>query len=113
MLGHRKLNRETSHRKALLRNIVSDVLLYERIETTMGRAKEAKKIVDKMITLGKKGDLAARRRALSYIYDEGIVEKLFSEIAVKYQARRGGYTRLLKLGPRRGDTSEMVYLELV
>lgn len=109
----RKLGRRTDHRKAMLRNQVTSLLKHGRIETTVTRAKETQRMADKMITLGKKGDLHARRQALAYIYDEDIVTKLFDEIAPNYSERNGGYTRVLKLGPRRGDGSEMAILELV
>jgi large subunit ribosomal protein L17 len=111
--GYRKLGRPTAHRKAMLRNLVTDLLREGRITTTEMRAKEAGRIAEKMITLGKRGDLHARRRALSYIYSEDVVTKLFNEIAKKYEDRNGGYTRILKLGPRRGDAAEEVFLELV
>jgi large subunit ribosomal protein L17 len=111
--GYRKLGRPTAHRKAMLRNLVTDLLRAGRITTTQTRAKEARRIAEKMITLGKRGDLHARRKALGYIYDEDVVTKLFGEIATKYADRNGGYTRILKLGPRRGDAAEEVFLELV
>lgn len=113
MPGYRKLGRKTAHRKAMLRNLVTDLLREGRIQTTECRAKEARRQAEKMITLGKRGDLHARRQALAYIYDESVVTKLFEEIAPKYEDRQGGYTRILKLGPRRGDASEVVFLELV
>jgi large subunit ribosomal protein L17 len=113
MKGYRKLGKESAHRRAMLRNLVTDTLRYKRVSTTLGKAKEARRMVDKMITLGKKGDLAARRKALAYIYDETVVTKLFEEIAPKYVERNGGYTRILKLGPRRGDSAETVFLDLV
>jgi len=113
MSGYRKLGRESAHRKAMLRNLVTDLLREGRITTTEMRAKEAGRMAEKMITLGKRGDLHARRQALAYIYDEDVVKKLFEEIAPDYDDRQGGYTRILKLGPRRGDGAEEVYLELV
>ncbi|MBQ1471679.1 50S ribosomal protein L17 [Eubacterium sp. AB3007] len=113
MPGYRKLGRNSAHRKAMLRNLVTDLLREERISTTDTRAKEARRIAEKMITLGKRGDLHARRQALSYIYDETVVTKLFEELGPRYADRNGGYTRILKLGPRRGDCAEMVFLELV
>ena len=109
----RKLGRPTDHRKAMLRNQVTSLLRNGRIETTVTRAKETQRMVDKMITLGTKGDLHARRQVLAYIYDKDVVKKLFDEIAPKYADRNGGYTRILKLGPRRGDAAEIVILELV
>ncbi|HHV46297.1 MAG TPA: 50S ribosomal protein L17 [Tissierellia bacterium] len=109
----RKLGRPTDHRKAMLRNQVTSLLRNGRIETTVTRAKETKRMADKMITLGKRGDLHARRQALAYIYDEDVVKKLFDEIAPKYADRNGGYTRVLRVGPRRGDGAEIAILELV
>ncbi|ETJ99145.1 MAG: 50S ribosomal protein L17 [Hornefia sp.] len=113
MPGYRKLGRNTAHRKAMLRNLVTDLLREGRISTTDTRAKEAGRIAEKMITLAKRGDLHARRQVLSFVYDETVVTKLFEEIAPKYAERNGGYTRILKLGPRRGDCAEVVFLELV
>ncbi len=109
----RKLGRPTDHRQAMLRNLVTSLLREERIETTVTRAKETKRMAEKMITLAKRGDLHARRQALAYVYDEDVVSKLFDEIGPKYAERNGGYTRVLKLGPRRGDAAEMAILELV
>ena len=113
MPGYRKLGRPTAHRNAMLRNLATDLLREGRISTTDCRAKEARKIAEKMITLGKRGDLHARRQAMAVIFDETVVKKLFDEIAPKYAERNGGYTRILKLGPRQGDSAEIVFLELV
>jgi len=113
MPGYRKLGRPTAHRKLMLRNIVTDLLREGRIQTTDTRAKEARRQAEKMITLAKRGDLHARRQVLAYVFDEDVVTKLFDEIAPKYEDRHGGYTRILKLGPRQGDNAEMVFLELV
>ncbi len=113
MPGYRKLGRNSAQRKAMLRNLVTDLLRDERISTTECRAKEARRAAEKMITLAKRGDLHARRQVLAYVYDESVVTKLFEEIAPKYADRNGGYTRILKLGPRRGDNAEVVFLELV
>lgn len=109
----RKLGRKTDHRKALLRNQVTSLLRHGRIETTVAKAKESQRMAERMITLAKRGDLHARRQALAYIYDEDVVTKLFTEIGPGYAERNGGYTRVLKLGPRRGDAAEMAILELV
>ena len=109
----RKLGRTTPHRRAMLRNLTTDLLREGRIETTVTRAKEIKRMAEKMITLGKRGDLHARRQALAYIFDESVVTKLFEEIAPEYADRQGGYTRILKKGPRRGDGAEMAIIELV
>ena len=113
MKGHRKLGRPTAHRKSMLRNQTTDLLREGRISTTITRAKETRRMAEKMITLGKRGDLHARRQALAYIFDEDVVTDLFDNIAPKYADRNGGYTRIIKLGQRQGDTAEMVFLELV
>jgi large subunit ribosomal protein L17 len=113
MPGYRKLGRTTAHRKLMLRNLVTALLREGRITTTDTRAKETRKLAEKMITLGKRGDLHAQRQALSFLFEEDVVKKLFDEIAPKYADRNGGYTRILKLGPRQGDSAEMVFLELV
>jgi large subunit ribosomal protein L17 len=109
-----KLSRSSSHRRALLRNLCKELIDHERIRTTEAKAKAVKPEVEKLITLGKRGDLHARRQALSALgQDKFVVYKLFEEIAPRYADRPGGYTRVLKLGPRGSDASEMVYLELV
>ncbi|MEA4963222.1 50S ribosomal protein L17 [bioreactor metagenome] len=113
MAGYRKLGRTSDQRKAMLRNLVTALLEHDKIMTTATRAKETQSIAEKMITLGKKGDLHARRQALSYITKEDVVKKLFDEIAPKYKEKNGGYTRILKVAPRRGDGVEVVLLELV
>lgn len=113
MAGYRKLGRTSSQRKAMLRNLVTALLEHDKIMTTDTRAKEAQRIAEKMITLGKRGDLHARRQALAYITKEDVVKKLFDEIAPKYKEKNGGYTRILKVAPRRGDGAEVVLLELV
>ena len=110
---YRKLNRPSDQRMAMLRNMTASLIESGRIQTTDTRAKEVRKFAEKMVTLGKRGDLHARRQALSFIYDKNVVAKLFEEIAPKYEDRNGGYTRILKLGPRRGDGAEMVIIELV
>ena len=109
-----KLSRDSGHRKALIRNLCGQVLQHERVRTTEAKAKVIKPEVEKLITLAKRGDLHARRQALATLnQDKFVVHKLFEEIAPRYAERPGGYTRILKLGPRRSDSSEMVYLELV
>ncbi len=113
MATYRKLGRNTAHRNLMLRNQVTDVLKYERIQTTETRAKETRRMVEKMITLGKRGDLHARRQALAYMLDETTVKKLFDEIAPKYAERNGGYVRILKTVPRKGDNAPMAIIELV
>lgn len=118
-LGYRKLSRKSSQRKALLRDLITDLILNGRIETTLAKAKELKVIADKMVTLGKKNTLASRRQAAELIRfekdEEGqyAIQKLFSNIAPKFANRNGGYTRVLKLGPRRGDATEMAIIEFV
>ncbi|NTW70728.1 MAG: 50S ribosomal protein L17 [Eubacteriaceae bacterium] len=113
MAGYRKLGRPTDERRAILRNLVTILLDNGKLETTITRAKETQRIAEKMITLGKRGDLHARRQALAYINSEAVVAKLFNEIAPKYTERQGGYTRIYKLGPRRGDAAEVALLQLV
>jgi ribosomal protein L17 len=112
-LAYRKLGKNTGHRGAMLRNIVTSLLKHERIQTTEARAKELNAIAEKMISLGKQGDLAARRMSMAYLMDEDVVKKLFETIAPKYADRQGGYTRIMKLGLRRGDAATMVIIELV
>ncbi|MEG0829996.1 MAG: 50S ribosomal protein L17 [Anaerovoracaceae bacterium] len=113
MPGYRKLGRPTAHRKAMLRNLVTDLFREGRISTTEHRAKETRRQAEKLVTLAKRGDLHARRQVLAYVYDEDVVTKLFDVIAPQYAERNGGYTRILKLGPRQGDCAEVVFLELV
>ncbi len=113
MAKQRKLGRTTDHRDHMLRNLTTSALRSGRITTTLQKAKEAQRMTDKMITLGKKGDLHSRRKAISYLYDDEVVHLLFTEIAPKFESREGGYTRVLKLGQRRGDGAEMAILELV
>jgi large subunit ribosomal protein L17 len=109
-----KLSRSASHRKALLANLCVEVIDHERIKTTEAKAKAVKPEVEKLITLAKRGDLHARRQALATLHnDKFIVHKLFEEVAPRYTERPGGYTRIVKLGPRKSDSTEMVYLELV
>ena len=109
-----KLSRSAAHRRSLLRNLVKEVIEHERIRTTEAKAKAAKPELEKLITLAKRGDLHARRQALATLgQDKFAVYKLFEEIAPRYADRPGGYARILKLGPRRSDATEMVFLELV
>lgn len=113
MAGYRKLGRPTDQRKAMLRNLVTSFLKHGKIETTETRAKETKNLAEKMITLAKRGDLHARRQVLAFVTEESVVANLFENIAPKYAERNGGYTRMYKVGPRRGDGAEVVILELV
>ena len=113
MPGTRKLGKTTDQRMAMLRQQVTDLLDNGRMETTITRAKEIKPLTEKMITLGKKGDLAAYRQALSFITKEDVVHKLFKEIAPEYAERNGGYTRIIRTGVRRGDAAETAIIELV
>ena len=113
MFGTRKLGKTTAQRKAMLRLLVTDLLENGKIEPTFYRAKEVQPVVEKMITLGKKGNLAAYRKALSFITKEDVANKLFKEIAPKYADRNGGYTRVTRTGARRGDAAEMAIIELV
>ena len=118
-LGYRKLSRKSNQRKALLRDLITDLILNGRIETTVSKAKELKRLADKMVTLGKANTLAPRRQAAEMIRfekdDEGnyAIQKLFNEIAPRYAERNGGYTRVLKLGTRRGDATEMAIIEFI
>jgi large subunit ribosomal protein L17 len=109
----RKLGRATDHRLALFRNLVTDLLRYEKIITTEAKAKEVRGFADRMITLGKKGDVTARRQALRFVYDKKVVDKIFAELGPRYSSRPGGYTRIVKLEPRVGDGAKMAQLELV
>ena len=113
MAPNRRLGRPTDHRMLMIRNLVTSLLDKEKIVTTVTRAKETKSMAEKMITLAKKGDLHSRRRAMAFVTDETVVKKLFDNIAPKYMDREGGYTRIVKIGPRKGDAAEMVILELV
>ena len=113
MPGTRKLGRPTAHRQAMLRGLVTYLLENGRIETTVTRAKEVRAMTEKMITLGKENTLASRRQVLAYVTKEDVVKKLFDEIAPKYADRNGGYCRIIKTGPRRGDAAEMCFIELV
>ena len=109
----RSLGRSTGHRKALFRNLVTDLFDYEKIRTTEAKAKEVQGIAEKMITLARRGGLDARLQALSFIYDEKVVGKLFDDLSVRFAERPGGYTRITRLGPRLGDGAVVVQLELV
>jgi large subunit ribosomal protein L17 len=116
--GYRKLGRTSAHRKAMLRNQTTDLLVKGEIITTVEKAKEVRRTTEKMITLGKKGDVAARRRAAAYLQNVDVngrtaVQHLFDEVAPKYAERNGGYTRIIKIGTRRGDNAELAKIELV
>ena len=113
MPGARKLGRTTDHRKAMLRGMVTYLLENGSVETTLTRAKEVKPLAEKMITLGKKNTLASRRQAAAFITKKEVVAKTFGELSEKYADRNGGYTRIVKIGPRRGDAAEMAIIELV
>lgn len=120
-MAYRKLNRRTGNRKALFKSMVTDLFIYERIQTTEAKAKELRKVAEKLITLAKRGDLHARRQVAAIVRPEiadeatnqDVVQKLFTEIAPRFTERQGGYTRIMKIGPRRGDGAPMVFLELV
>jgi large subunit ribosomal protein L17 len=109
----RRFDMPTAQRIAMFRNLVTQVLKHDSIQTTEARAKEVKPLVDKMVTLGKRGTLHARRQALAYVYEPDVVERLFDDIAPRYTTRAGGYTRVMKIGPRKGDGAMMAQLELV
>ena len=113
MPGTRKLGRPTDHRKAMLRGMVTHLLENGKIETTVTRAKEVRSLTEKMITIAKVNDLHHKRMAMAFITKEGVTKKLFDEIAPKYAEKNGGYTRITKLGPRRGDAAEMAIIELL
>jgi len=112
-LHGRRLARSSGHKGLLQRNLVTDLLNYEKLTTTEAKAKNVRVLAEKMITLGKKGDVPARRAAMAVIFDSTVTEKLFNELATRYADRKGGYTRLTKIGPRLGDSAPMVQLELV
>ena len=112
-ITHRKLNRTSSHRKALLMNLSNALIKHEQITTTLAKAKELKSFVDKLITLGKKGDLQSRRKAISILNDEKNINKIFSSIAERYKERSGGYTRIVKIGNRFGDNAPTAIIELI
>ena len=112
-MSYRKLGRNTGARKAMFKSLLSSFFKYERIETTEARAKELRKFAEKVITLAKRGDLSARRQAINLVADVEVVHKIFDEIPEKYSERSGGYTRIYKLAPRRGDAAPMVLIELV
>jgi large subunit ribosomal protein L17 len=109
----RKLSRNTSHRRALLRNLVTSLIIEERIETTVAKAKAARDLAEHMITLGKRGDLHARRQAASFLLVAGAVQKLFDDVAKRFETRNGGYTRIVPVGWRKGDGADTAVLELV
>ncbi len=109
----RKLGRTSSHREAMLRNMVTSLLKYEKITTTDAKAKELRKVAEKMVTLGKRGDLHARRQALSFVRDKEIVAKLFDELSTRYRDYTGGYTRIMKMGSRIGDNAPMSIIEFI
>jgi large subunit ribosomal protein L17 len=109
----KKLGRDSAHRKALYANLTGALIEHGRIRTTEAKAKAVKPIAEQMITLGRRGDLAARRQAVAFLRSKDVVHQLFAEVAPRFADRPGGYTRIVKLGPRHGDAAEMVYLELV
>ncbi|MBP3242585.1 MAG: 50S ribosomal protein L17 [Ruminococcus sp.] len=113
MPGTRKLGRTSDHRKAMLRGMVTFLLENGQIETTVTRAKEVRAVAEKMITIGKNNDLHSKRQVLAYITKEDVVSKLFNEISPKYAEKNGGYTQIIKIGPRRGDAAEMAIIKLV
>jgi large subunit ribosomal protein L17 len=111
--GGFKLGRNTSHRRALLRNLVTSIILHDRVKTTLTKAKASRPIVEKMITLGKNGSVHARRQALAYLLTPDAVDRLFATVAPRYATRPGGYSRIVKAGPRQGDAAEVAYIELL
>ena len=113
LVKRKKLGRDTSHRRSLLRNLVTSFLEKERIRTTLAKAKATRPLAEKMITLARKDTLHAKRQALSFIYKKPVVKKLFEELGPRFSERPGGYTRIVKIGPRAGDGAEMAILELI
>ena len=111
--GYRKLGRKSAHRKAMLRNMATSLVLHERIDTTLQKAKEVRSLVETMITLGKRGDLHARRQAGSFFFDDAAVAKVFDGLASRFKERTGGYTRILKRGFRVGDSADLATIEFV
>jgi len=111
--GYRKLGRTTTHRKALLRTLATSLVMHERINTTLPKAKELRGVVERMITLGKRGDLHARRQAASWFFNEDAVSKVFSDLASRFKTRPGGYTRIIRKGPRFGDGAQEAIIELL
>jgi large subunit ribosomal protein L17 len=109
----RKLGRDSAHRKALYANLTASLIEHGRIKTTVAKAKEVRPVAEEMITLGRRGDVPARRQALKFLRSQDVVHKLFSEVGPRFSDRPGGYSRIVKLGPRHGDAAEMAYLELV
>ena len=109
----RKLGRDSAHRKSLYANLTAELIQHGRIRTTLAKAKEVRPVAEQMITLGKRGDLHARRQAVAFLRQKPVVKSLFDDIAPRYAERPGGYTRIIKLGPRLGDAAEMAYIELV
>jgi large subunit ribosomal protein L17 len=109
----RKLGRDAAHRKALYANLTASLIEHGRIKTTVAKAKEVRPVAEEMITLGRRGDVPARRQALKFLRSQDVVHKLFSEVGPRFSDRPGGYSRIVKLGPRQGDAAEMAYLELV
>lgn len=112
-ISGRKLARSSGYRRALNRNLVTDLLNYEKITTTEAKARQVRGLAEKMVTLGKEGSLHSRRQALTFIFSKDVTDKVFDELAARYAGRSGGYTRITKLGPRQGDGAAMVQLELV
>ena len=113
-MAYRKLGRDNKHRRSMLATMTKQVITNESITTTDTRAKEVRKFVEKMITYGKKGDLVSRRKALAFLHnDKKVVDKIFNDLATRYATRNGGYTQILKLGPRKGDSAEMAIVKLV
>ena len=109
----RKLGRDSAHRKALYANLTASLIEHGRIKTTVAKAKEVRPVAEEMITLGRRGDVPARRQALKFLRSQDVVHKLFSEVGPRFADRPGGYSRIIRIGPRLGDAAEMVYLELV
>lgn len=111
--GYGKLGMSSAHRRAVLRNMATSLVIHERLNTTVSRAKELRRVVDKLITLGKRGDLHARRQVANFVFDDDATKKIFSDLSERMKDRPGGYTRILKVGPRKGDNADMALIEFV
>lgn len=111
--GYNKLGMESSHRRSVLRNLATSLVIHEEIKTTVAKAKELRKIFDRLVTLGKRGDLHARRQVASFVFNDDATKKLFEDISSRMKDRQGGYTRILKIGPRKGDAADLARIQIV
>ena len=111
--GYNKLGMESSHRRSVLRNLATSLVIHEEIKTTVAKAKELRRIFDRLVTLGKRGDLHARRQVASFVFNDDATKKLFEDISSRMKDRQGGYTRILKIGPRKGDAADLARIQIV